>query len=92
MTSLKEIGGLGNSASVMEVSFTPKHDRKSSHYIATLDNSKSVDPNDMEISKMKKSKLKPSCFYTGDHVKGFFFGSVSVLTLYILFRILQKSK
>ena len=92
MTSLKEYGGLGNSVSLMEVSFSPKEDSRGSHYIATIDDSKSVDPNILEAAKKRKTGLKPSCYYTGDSVKGFFFGSVSVISLYILFRILQKSK
>ena len=92
MSSLKEFGGLGNSASVMDVSFTPKEHSKFSHFIATLEKSQNVNSNELQKNKQKKQELKPSCFYTGDHVKGFFFGGISIITLYILFLILQKSK
>lgn len=91
MTSIQEFGGLGNS-NQMEVSFSPHEGPRGSQYIATVADKEQDGTTAIELNKQKIKKLKPSGFYNGDHIKGFFFGSVSAIALYILFRMLQKSK
>ena len=90
-----------STTNTMDVSFHPvKNESGTQHYIALIenDNEKVKIPLNMKINdsmdsiEYKDDYKKDEFNLDNDYIKTFYIGSITVVGLYILFRILDKSR
>lgn len=92
-----------STTNAMDVSFHPvMNDSGTQNYLALIDSNDNVkipsymkisDSNDSLDSLDSKNDSKNDVFNTeNDYIKTFYIGSITVVGLYILFRILDKSR